>query len=279
MKVTVVMDNSIPPGAPGPFLAEHGLSLLIETAGKRILMDTGQTGNVVHNLSLLGVHPKELDAIILSHGHHDHAGGLSQVLRHRKAPITVYAHPDIFRSRYSVKGENRRYAGVPFFKEDLSSLGAEWKFSSEPLEIVPGLWFSGTIPRNTGFEKGDTGLVVSDEAGCDCPDCIPDDTALYCSGAKGLIVISGCAHSGFVNTVNYGMELTGRTTLAGWIGGTHLGPVAATQREQSLAYIEKANPGFIAANHCTGFTMMAALQEKLKERFIPAFVGTVIECG
>ena len=82
MKLTVVMDNMVPFGASKPFVGEHGYSLLIETAGKRVLLDAGQSEAVVRNLSLLGVHPDELDAIVISHGHFDHAGGLAATGTH-----------------------------------------------------------------------------------------------------------------------------------------------------------------------------------------------------
>lgn len=277
MKVTVVVDNSVPTSAKSPFLGEHGLSLLLETGTKKILVDAGQSGAVVHNLSLLGFHPGELDAIAISHGHYDHTGGLPHVLRHRRKPVSVYAHSGIFDKRYSVAGDSRSYIGVPFAKEDADMLGAEWILTDEPLEISPGLWFSGSMPRVTSFEQGDTRLVMPDAHGCDCQDLIRDDTVLYYSGEQGLVVIGGCTHSGLVNAVKYGFELTGQAKLAGWIGGTHLGPVSREQQNLTLSTLEKYSPNFIAANHCTGFDMMAELKARFGKKFIPAFVGTVIE--
>lgn len=277
MKVTVVVDNSVPISARSPFLGEHGLSLLIETGTRKILLDTGQSSAVVHNLGLLGVHPRELDAITISHGHYDHTGGLLHILRHRRSPIPVYAHSGIFAKRYSVAGGGRAYIGAPFVKEEADLLGAEWVLADEPREIAPGLWFSGGMPRVTGFERGDTRLVIADEDGCDCQDTISDDTALYYAGERGLIVIGGCTHSGLVNTIRRGFELTGQTRLAGWIGGTHLGPVAKEQQDLTLALLVEDPPDFIAASHCTGFDMMAALKSRFGPKFIAAFVGTVIE--
>lgn len=277
MKVTVVVDNSVPISAKSPFIGEHGLSLLLETDTKKILVDTGQSGAVVHNLSLLGVHPRELDAIALSHGHYDHTGGLPHILRHRRKPISVYAHSGIFNKRYSVTGDNRSYIGLPVAKEDTDMLGSDWILADEPLKVSPDLWFSGSIPRVTSFEQGDSRLIMPDARGCDCQDIICDDTVLYYSGEQGLVVIGGCTHSGLVNAVKHGLELTGQTKLAGWIGGTHLGPVSREQQELTLSMLEKYSPNFIAANHCTGFDMMAELKVRFSKKFIPAFVGTVIE--
>ena len=277
MKVTVVIDNSVPISANKPFLGEHGLSLLLETDSYKLLLDAGQSSAVVHNLSLLGIHPLQLDAIAISHGHYDHTGGIPHILRHRDKPIPIYAHSLIFGMRYAVSSRGREHIGIPFEKEESICLGADWKLMSDPLEIAPNLWFSGSMPRKTAFEQGDTKLVVCDKSGCDCQDTIPDDTSLYYASDKGLVVISGCSHSGLVNTLQRGFELTGQTRLAGWIGGTHLGPVANIQQEPSLTTLEQYSPDFIAANHCTGFDMMAELRGRFGKKFIPAAVGTVIE--
>ena len=277
MQLTVVMDNMVPFGASKPFVGEHGYSLLIETAAKRVLLDAGQSEAVVRNLSLLGVHPDELDAIVISHGHFDHAGGLVSVLQHRSRPVAVYGHSGLFTKRYSVSGNKRRYIGIPNTQEELSGLGAKWHLSEEAGEVLPGLMFSGTVPRRTAYEQGDSKLVVCGGCGGDCQDSIADDTSLYYRNKKGLVVLSGCAHAGLVNTVEHGFAVTGTETLLGWVGGTHLGPVGAEQQMKTLEQIEAYAPQFIAASHCTGFAMMSELSRRLGERFVSGMVGQVIE--
>ena len=276
MKVTVVVDNYVPPSAHGPFVGEHGLSLLIEHQGARILFDTGQSGAVVHNLGLLGVHPSSLDALVISHGHYDHTGGMMAILQHAGKPLPVYAHSSIFNTRVSIAGE-RHFIGIPFTEPQLRELGAQWRFSDGPVEVAPGLWFSGRIPRQTGFELGDANLLTCDPGG-DChPDPLEDDTALFHADQEGLHVIGGCTHAGMINTVRYGFAITGQSRLRTWIGGTHLGPVSRQQQQATLEELAKLGPRLVAANHCTGFAMMATLREQLGARFIPAFVSTVFE--
>ena len=277
MKITIVVDNNVPISTPSPFIGEHGLSLLIETAGTKILLDAGQSDAVVKNLSLLGIHPNQLDAIVLSHGHYDHAGGLGFILELRDKPIPVYGHPDIFQDRYSLSGGCNRYIGIPSIREKLTTLGAEWHLSAEPMEIAANLLFSGQIPRQTDYETGDKKLVIYGEGGAGCQDEVKDDTSLYYSCPDGLVVIGGCTHSGVVNTVENGFKLTGKTQLKGWIGGTHLGPVSKQQQNKTLDRIEKYAPRFLATGHCTGFAMSAELQRRLGERFIQAFVSQVIQ--
>lgn len=277
MKVTVVIDNYVPMSTPSPFLGEHGFSLLMETPEAKVLMDCGQSEAVVKNLSLLGVHPDQLDAIVLSHGHYDHAGGLKFVLQHRSKPIPVYAHPDIFKDRYSIAGGRKRQIGVPCVKELLTTLGAQWHLSAEPLEIIPNLFFSGEVPRTTSYEAGDKKLVIEKDDCCECQDPLKDDISLYHKTDKGLVVIGGCTHSGIINTINYCLKLAGCDHVRGWIGGTHLGPVSAGQRSESIKALENYQLEFLATGHCTGFNMMAELQRHFGEKFIHCYVSQVID--
>lgn len=276
MKISVVVDNAVPIKVRMPFLAEHGFSLLLEHENRRVLFDTGASSAVVSNLGLLGIHPSTVDMIVVSHGHYDHTGGLYSVLQHAGKKMPVYAHPLIFRPRYST-GERRHFVGIPHTREQLTELGADWRFSDGPLELLPGLWVSGEIPRESGFESVDSKLVVFDAEGCDCQDDLPDDLSLFYSGPKGLVVIGGCTHSGLVNTVRRGLKLTGASRLAGWVGGTHLGPASAEQQDKTIGELESLAPDFIAANHCTGFSMMSRLHARFGGRFTPAFVSTTIE--
>ncbi|WP_425058245.1 hypothetical protein SCACP_28900 [Sporomusa carbonis] len=277
MKITVVMENSVPARVRRPFLAEHGLSMLLDTGSKLYLFDTGQTDAVVHNLGLLGIHPAQLDGIILSHGHYDHTGGLKAILTHAKKNLPVYANEGIFISRFSGAQADRSFIGIPYPQDLLISLGAQFHFLNSAVQLTDDLWISGPVPRKTG-ERGDSRLIVKTKEGVEIPDNIPDDLSLYHTTAEGLIVICGCAHAGLVNILRYGFEVTCQDRLRGIVGGTHLGGVSSEQCTDSLKELEQLQPAFIAANHCTGFTIMGHLQTAFGEKFIPAFVGTVIDC-
>jgi len=277
MKIMVVVDNTVGITDKRPFRGEHGLALLIEHAGKRILFDMGQSEVVLHNLSLLGLPPAELDILAVSHGHYDHTGGLAALLQHGRKRYPLYANAGIFLERHAVSGDKRRYIGIPYGQEQLSSWGIDWRLSDEPQEILPGLWFSGQVPRQTEYELGDTRFVAAC-AGELHKDCVLDDGSLYYASDRGLVVISGCAHAGLVNTVRHGMFVTGAKKLRGWVGGTHLGPAGKDQQEKTLAALQEFNPDFIMASHCTGFSMLAELQRSFGSRFVPGFVGASVEC-
>jgi len=285
LKFTVVVDNNVPAGAKAQFRGEHGLSLLIDTGTNRILFDTGPSDVVVHNLGLLGIHPRDLDAIILSHGHHDHTGGLPAVLNMAAKTLPVFSHPDIFKARYSLTGGNCRYVGIPFSSGHLTSIGADFRPIESATELLPNFWISGPVPRETDYETGDEQLVVPEE---DCECCLPqgpfrkddfrDDMAVYVRCAKGLVVLGGCAHSGIINMVNHGLKVTGSIKVHGLIGGTHLGPTSDPQQNATIAALEWFNPEFIATSHCTGFAVMSKLAQAFGDKFIPAFCGISIEC-
>ena len=273
MKITVVMENCIAFGGKKPFRAEHGLSLLLHHAGVRWLMDAGQSDAALHNLGLLGVTPGQLEGFIISHGHYDHTGGLAPMLAQAGKTLPVYMAPEVFMRRYSRSGGVQRYIGVPYAREMLESMGADFCLVDQPRQLAENFWISGPVPRHTPFEMGDAGFV--DETGAD--DIVTDDMSLFHVGEKGLTVISGCAHSGLINIINYGFAITGCNRLHGVIGGTHLGPASSERQEATLEALAGFEPDFVAANHCTGFAMMTRLQAIFGERFIPAFVGTVVE--
>jgi 7,8-dihydropterin-6-yl-methyl-4-(beta-D-ribofuranosyl)aminobenzene 5'-phosphate synthase len=276
MKVTIAMDNSVRFGGPLPLTGEHGASFLIEIDGKTILYDTGQTGKVAENLALLGTHPRALDFVVISHGHNDHTGGLVRILQEARKDIEVVMHRKAFVDHLSVVAGERRSVGIPYPENYLRSIGGRWDLRDTPRRLTENLWFGGSVPRVTDFEEVDARLIVAGESG-DVRDPIEDDVSLFYRGERGLIVIGGCAHSGLVNTVRHGFTVTGLDRLQGWIGGTHLAPAPKHQQDKTIAQLQAWQPEFIAANHCTGFAMMARLKEVFGERFIPAFVGEKIE--
>lgn len=239
-------------------LGEWGLALLLEVGDNKILFDTGEQGSVINNAAALGVDLGTVDLLVMSHGHYDHAGGMRAFLR-RRGRLPVYLHPDFFISRYSSK-PRQRYIGVPYRPEELASLGADFVFSQEPLEVLPGVWFSGEVPRITEFEKGDDTLfyLKGEER---VADPVRDDVSLFCVTPEGILVVAGCAHAGLVNIVEHARRVTGIERVYGIVGGTHLGPVSRAQQEATLEYLRGLDLKFLAVNHCTGLPVIARMSQ------------------
>ncbi len=131
IKITTLSENSANYG----FLAEWGLSMLVEADGLNVLFDTGRSFSAVHNAQLLGIDLSAVDRIVLSHGHADHSGGLYEVLR-RAGQKEVIAHPAIWEKKYAIhRGEQERYVGIPFAREALEALGTSFVLAKEPVKL------------------------------------------------------------------------------------------------------------------------------------------------
>lgn len=268
--ITVLIEETA--GGPPGMLAEHGISLWVETADRRLIYDTGQSGAVVSNAALLGAPLRQADAVVLSHGHNDHTGGLRAVLRATGRPVPVYAHPDLF-SPHRVAGPPDRYAGVPFNREELESCGADFRWTPEARELYPGVWASGEVPRTTGFERGDARLYVRRD-GRRVPDPLRDDLSLYLVTPAGLVILTGCAHAGLVNIIAHARTVTGCDRVRALVGGTHLAPVDETQLEGTISYLEGLDLELLAAMHCTGLPVAARLAARFGPRFSFGITGT-----
>jgi 7,8-dihydropterin-6-yl-methyl-4-(beta-D-ribofuranosyl)aminobenzene 5'-phosphate synthase len=273
VKATVICDNYVynHPGA----VAEHGLSILLETDAGNYLLDTGQGKGLVNNSLVLGLDLRTIKGIIMSHHHYDHTGGLGPVLD-LKGAVDIYAHADFFKESYSVRGNTMRYIGVPYPRPLLETKGATFKFSNEFQQIEPGLWLTGEVPRRTDYELGDKELVVKSGEGF-VKDDIPDDQSVVIETEKGLFIILGCCHSGIINTLSYIVEKMGQSRIHAVIGGTHLGPANDVQREKSIAALKAFDIERLGVCHCTGLKTAFRLASEFGDRFFFCHVGTVVE--
>jgi len=275
LKVTILVENTI--GVPLGILSEWGLSMLLDFGDERILFDAGEQGNLVGNAQILGHDLRQIDRVVLSHGHYDHTGGLFKFLQYR-GTVPVYAHPDLFSAHYGrgLKGQVDKYLGVPHCQKQLESAGAKFYWHNEPLELSPGLWLSGEIPRETSFEHLDDRLVELKGENV-VQDSIRDDLSLFYVTDQGLIILLGCAHSGLVNIVEHAKRLTGERKVRAIIGGTHLGPAAPDQLQKTIDYLRGLNLDCLAPNHCTGLSMSSKLAAEFPSAFTWAMAGSTLD--
>jgi 7,8-dihydropterin-6-yl-methyl-4-(beta-D-ribofuranosyl)aminobenzene 5'-phosphate synthase len=256
---------------------EHGFACYVEREDGNYLFDTGQGLGIVNNGRILEKDLRNLRAVVLSHGHYDHTGGLPEVL-HQSGPVDVYGHPDIFLRRFRTTGKLKRFIGLPYHRTYLESLGARFRLVTGWTEIAPGIHTTGEIPRVTPFEVGDPEMTALLPDGTEThPDPLTDDLSLVVETQQGLIVLLGCAHAGLINTLRHVLAATGRDRIHAVLGGTHLVFADAECFERTLEALEEFRVEKIGGAHCTGLPQGARLQARFGDRFFFGGVGSVLE--
>jgi 7,8-dihydropterin-6-yl-methyl-4-(beta-D-ribofuranosyl)aminobenzene 5'-phosphate synthase len=266
--------------------AEHGFSALITLQkngrARRVLFDSGvsPTG-LVENMSRLDLSPKDLEAIVLSHGHFDHCTGMDGIIQSLGRPnLPVIIHPDFWlRRRVIVPG--REPIEIPSTsKAALLGAGFEIVEEQQPSFLLDGsLLVTGEVDRTTAFEKGFPVHQAFRENGWQPDPLILDDQAAVLHVRdKGLVVLTGCGHAGIVNIVRYAQRLTGVERVHAVLGGFHLGgPLFEPIIPDICKALGEIGPQFIVPAHCTGWVAMHALADTLPDAFIPNSVGTRFE--
>lgn len=266
-------------------VAEHGFSMLIRVlqGGKAhcVLFDTGSSSEgVVKNAERMGIDLNEVEFIVLSHGHYDHFGGLLSVIRViNKVNLPVMVHPDVFKTRgtANANGEIRVYPEFP--AEELRNV-AKLVENKQPFLLAENsVLVTGEIPRKISFEKGYLQHKALVNGSWQPDPWIRDDQAIVINvKEKGLVVVSGCAHAGIINTVRYARQITGITRVCAVIGGFHLAGKEFEKRiKQSVEELKRINPKLIVPSHCTGWRAMCAFAEALPEAFVWNSVGNLYQ--
>jgi len=284
-------------------LAEQGFSLLIEVNGnQKILLDTGTNSETLQeNMRRMGIDPTSIALVALSHGHSDHAGSMSRILRDIIPPLepenrgnntkaafatcdscdkfSIFAHPVAFKERWRIYKDGSTFGPLPVpNKKEWEALGAQIISTETPHKIIPGGWLTGFIPR-LSFET-QSGSVYktmyrdNDEL---VDDVINDDQAFVLNvEGKGLVIISGCAHAGIINTINYARQISGINEVYAVIGGFHLAFSNKDEIEKTVTAFEEYNIGCIAPLHCTGFLAQAEIYNKYPDNFLQVVVGATV---
>lgn len=265
---TLVEDTAL----GGGLLAEHGLSFWIEYGDKRILFDTGQSDILVQNAKTLGINLAEVNAIVLSHGHYDHTGGLPAVLG--IAPkATIYLHSAAIEPKFSRKTSGVKSIGMPEpVKAAIHNCKVTW--TEKPTQIFQGVTVTGQIPRVNKFE--DVGGAFFLDKSCQRDDVLLDDQTLVIESPKGLVVILGCAHAGVINTLHRVADLSKIKQFYAVIGGMHLLNASKERIEQTITVFREYNIQKIGVAHCTGASATRRFSNAFQERCFSCSAGTQI---
>lgn len=269
--LTILTDNSVP--GKSDLLAEHGFSVYLETSEGNYLFDTGKGRAIVHNANLCQIDLSTIQAIILSHGHGDHTGGLPEVLNF-KSEVPIWAHPDIFLERFCLGANGcKKYSGIPYYRGFLEKKGAIFYFNSKPAELAPGIHLTGAIPRSTEFETGDMDNRFAERNGQTVGDRIADDQSLILVTRRGLLIVLGCAHAGMINVIQHAVKLTDVDRIYAIVGGTHLDFVENSQVEKTIDALRTYSIEHFIPSHCTGPRVTARLSREFEKCFEFSHVG------
>ena len=263
MKLTVLMDNNTL--IDRYFLAEPGVSYLVDVDGKKILFDVGYSEAFITNARKLAIDLLDVDFVVLSHAHLDHTWGLIPLIRlYTEALIeglpnkkpTLVTHPLTLSSR--TYGDLTEAGSL--LQEDKLCGYFQLELSREPVYLTERLVFLGEIERSNEFEaKSPMGKIL--EAGVEKDDFLFDDSALAYKSPDGLVIITGCSHAGICNIVEYAKKVCGDDRVVDIIGGFHLLDPSEEQLQGTITYMKSLHPGSVHACHCTDLNSKIALSK------------------
>ncbi|MCS7280350.1 MAG: MBL fold metallo-hydrolase [Desulfobacterota bacterium] len=261
--------------------AEHGLSFFVNAFLDRkkysFIFDFGVDGELLlHNFEVLKIEPKGASALILSHGHFDHYGGLLRLVRHLGSSgikgLPLYLGSGTFARRFAKKKDDEGLIDLGMLRrEELEGVTRVYEIE-EPLEFLPGCYISGRIEMKNDYEDISSGFFVERE-GILANDDFREELALFFLLRRGLVIISGCAHRGIVNTVTQIVDQTGIRKIYALFGGFHL-LEDETRIRKTIEGLEAFSPDYVILCHCSSLSAKLLFMKLVGKRCIINTVGT-----
>ena len=267
-------------------IAEHGLSLLltIERDGRKasLIYDAGLgRETATHNMDVLQVRLPDMRAVVMSHGHSDHHGGLEGMMRRvgaREMPLVI--HPEAWRDRKVVFPTGAELHLPPPSRQDLEREGVEVTEERQPSLLIDGtVLVTGQVERVTDFEKGFPLNYAYSDGGWESDPWIWDDQAVVVNlKDRGLVVLSGCSHAGAINVLRHAQRLTGEDRVHAFVGGMHLtGGIFERLIPRTLDELAAISPRWLVPGHCTGWRATHEIARRFPETYVQTSVGTTLQ--
>jgi len=282
VKITTLADNVV---YDGRLLGQFGFSAHLETKDQHgekhsIIFDTGRKkGALLYNIKTLKLDSSPIEFIVLSHGHHDHTSATVELIRRSKRKVKVIVHPNAFLPKFKTEKGKKRHHGVPRGerKTDILKAGGQIIETTRPIEIIPGVLTSGEIKRVTPFEKVNLKIMTVVD-GKQVRDQVLDDQALFINiERKGVLVLSGCAHAGIINTLQSALNTAKAKKLYGFIGGTHLISPKENRLRETLKQLKEFDLQLVSPAHCTGHKSIAMISQAFPKAFVLNYAGRTID--
>lgn len=274
-KITTLIENH--PDALDSFVCEHGFSLLIENECFKMLMDTGKSGAFYDNARKMGENLTDLDCVMISHGHYDHAGGFMRLMGETGTQKKLYVGKGFFEGKYCTnKMGEKYYNGIQFERKQLNKFQLVIEeVDQDCLEIAKGVRIHRNFEQTVSYEHWNPRFFLR-EGEQYVQDTFSDEMALTLDTKQGLVVVVGCSHPGIVNILRTIIHRTGES-IRGVIGGTHLIDADGQRLLATMEDLKKMGMEFIGVSHCTGDENLKIIQESFGEHFIFNCTGNVIE--
>lgn len=273
LRITTLIENEL--NRDKSLNAEHGISLYVEVDGKKILFDTGQSGNFVKNAEKLNIDLNDLDYVIISHSHYDHSGGFEKLVQEYDNDFKLFLGEGFFKEKHSLSGDIYRYVGSPFREGFLKEKNIETEYVTSIKYITENAMIITDFERDPEYENVNEAMCLK-EGDKFVFDKFRDEVALAIDTDEGIVVLVGCSHPGIVNMVETIIKRTGRD-IYGVIGGTHLMKEDDKKINKVIDYLKEKEIKQIGACHCTGKQGETMLSQQMEDEFFSNNTGNVLE--
>lgn len=275
LKITTLIENNSDKN--NILYSEHGLSLYLEINEKKILFDTGQSGDFIKNAEKLKSDLNNLDYVILSHGHYDHSGGFRKLVEDTSKSFKLLVGNGFFNEKYKfIEGESYKFNGNSFDEEFARENEVFIKYIDEDLfNITEDVIIFSNFERKNDFEILNSKFYIKENDKYVIDD-FSDEIVLGVKHEKGLVVILGCSHVGIVNILETIIQRTGMPIYA-IVGGSHLIEADEMRLNNTINYLKEKNINILRLSHCTGNSAVEKLKSEFGNKFVYNNTGNIIE--